>query len=570
MFTNRKPDALDLLSKRMLDQGNKEIQARKLVNEDLGINDKSQLPRENLKDWNERYQEKLKSLTEGVESKPENLQELSKYTLDSYAVKSIRNAINNYGVDEKKYNKRVAGVQLAKKKLALKEERPDDKLVPEEYKKEADKTWSEKLADLKDVRRHLKHRAPSIDRETFAHIEKKRRKGLSLALKKDDLQEDRYQKIIEALEKNAGIEASKVNKELKVGSTWVNGKGQSDTKKAETNSDIPAKMEKMPETGSKQISPAVMESVINEILANKPDMMYSDTIMETAFGDAFKAARQAGKTEFSFGGKSYNTRQKGETDAQWRANMSKNNVAPTPQPRPVTPAVAKPDNVAIKPETNPASVAAKNNLGMEGPGQAVSGPATPGVPSKLGPQRQPGMTGRISGPSTITKPETNPASVAAKRTVGMEGPGQAVSGPSTPNVAPKPNFAQVAQKAVSQTPVNPTAQAAQNARLGAAEKGLAAPAPTSIADSPINSRNIRQDVSNSANPSQNFDQAASLQSALNQKAALQAAVQAKAKSMAPVQEQKGPETSLIENILNKPKIDMSNIMESMAGGLNAL
>lgn len=47
----------------------------------------------------------------------------------------------------------------------------------------------------------------------------------------------------------------------------------------------------------------------------------------TAFGDAFKAAKSAGKTTFKFGGKSYHTKTKDE--------MTKTKKAvPTPTPRP--------------------------------------------------------------------------------------------------------------------------------------------------------------------------------------------------------------------------------------------
>jgi hypothetical protein len=47
----------------------------------------------------------------------------------------------------------------------------------------------------------------------------------------------------------------------------------------------------------------------------------------TSFGDAFKAARKAGKTTFKFGGKSYHTKTKDE--------MAKTKKAvPTPSPRP--------------------------------------------------------------------------------------------------------------------------------------------------------------------------------------------------------------------------------------------
>jgi hypothetical protein len=54
------------------------------------------------------------------------------------------------------------------------------------------------------------------------------------------------------------------------------------------------------------------------------------------FGDAFKAARAAGKTEFDFNGKKFHTGQKGETKTQTQRVLSTNRMksAPTPPPRP--------------------------------------------------------------------------------------------------------------------------------------------------------------------------------------------------------------------------------------------
>ena len=41
------------------------------------------------------------------------------------------------------------------------------------------------------------------------------------------------------------------------------------------------------------------------------------------FGKAFKAARDAGDTEFSHGGKKYTTRKKGESDSTWKFGAAK-------------------------------------------------------------------------------------------------------------------------------------------------------------------------------------------------------------------------------------------------------
>ncbi|MBZ5882541.1 hypothetical protein, partial [Escherichia coli] len=49
----------------------------------------------------------------------------------------------------------------------------------------------------------------------------------------------------------------------------------------------------------------------------------------TNFGDAFKAARKAGKTTFKFGGKSYHTKTKDEM-----SKTKKSASVPTPTPRP--------------------------------------------------------------------------------------------------------------------------------------------------------------------------------------------------------------------------------------------
>ena len=58
----------------------------------------------------------------------------------------------------------------------------------------------------------------------------------------------------------------------------------------------------------------------------------------TAFGDAFKAARKAGKKEFTFGGKSYHTK----TKEDLATTPAKSKKVPVPTPRPKTPKIPVP------------------------------------------------------------------------------------------------------------------------------------------------------------------------------------------------------------------------------------
>lgn len=80
------------------------------------------------------------------------------------------------------------------------------------------------------------------------------------------------------------------------------------------------------------------ESILAEVRKN----LGEEAIMESEFGAAFKAARQQGKTEFEFGGKKFNTMQKGEDSAKWKAEMAAQakrgeeaaKSPPSPQQRP--------------------------------------------------------------------------------------------------------------------------------------------------------------------------------------------------------------------------------------------
>lgn len=88
----------------------------------------------------------------------------------------------------------------------------------------------------------------------------------------------------------------------------------------------------------------VMTEAINNILEQDSFTTAEyNTLMESPFGDAFKAARASGSAEFTFGGKQYNSRQADETEDQWKANLEKN--APVPMPRNARP-VSTPEPVA--------------------------------------------------------------------------------------------------------------------------------------------------------------------------------------------------------------------------------
>jgi len=58
----------------------------------------------------------------------------------------------------------------------------------------------------------------------------------------------------------------------------------------------------------------------------------------SGFSDAFAAARKAGKTTFTYNGKSYGTRKAGETQEQYRASLSKagGSASSKPAPQPMT------------------------------------------------------------------------------------------------------------------------------------------------------------------------------------------------------------------------------------------
>lgn len=118
-------------------------------------------------------------------------------------------------------------------------------------------------------------------------------------------------------------------------------------------------------------------------------------VNESSFGDAFSAARKSGKEIFTFNGKSYTTRQKGESDSQWKSSLSsvKSKEAPTPAPR-------------IKRPGDDSSTAPKGPIGRGHPTSSTSssgatGPANRGrhVPSVSS------TTIAATGPSNRGRPE---------------------------------------------------------------------------------------------------------------------------------------------------------------------
>ncbi|SCW77084.1 hypothetical protein SAMN02927900_04764 [Rhizobium mongolense subsp. loessense] len=123
-----------------------------------------------------------------------------------------------------------------------------------------------------------------------------------------------------------------------------------------------------------------------------------------SFGDAFKAARAAGKTTFKFGGKSYHTKTKDE--------MAKTKKAvPTPTPRPEKQGPNKPAAAASsapKPKQDYPRPAAA--VGIARAGSAISNAAArqENAPVAKVPSRA-----NANG-NTVQKPQTPPRGTVAK------------------------------------------------------------------------------------------------------------------------------------------------------------
>jgi hypothetical protein len=124
----------------------------------------------------------------------------------------------------------------------------------------------------------------------------------------------------------------------------------------------------------------MLEAVTNLLQKDTLSESEYNTIMESAFGDAFKAARASGAAEFSFGGKQYHSRQKGETEDQWKSTLEKN--APVPMPRNARPETPVPvANVTPSVNADPVPVGGRgipvraDNTQVDNPGVANAGVA---------------------------------------------------------------------------------------------------------------------------------------------------------------------------------------------------
>jgi|SRR6185503_7397575 len=80
---------------------------------------------------------------------------------------------------------------------------------------------------------------------------------------------------------------------------------------------------KSPKRIDESKTPPTYNQVMEEIKKN-----LGEQALDEGFNNAFDLARKSGETTFTYHGKSYNTRMKGETDNQWKSNLGK--AAPTP------------------------------------------------------------------------------------------------------------------------------------------------------------------------------------------------------------------------------------------------
>jgi hypothetical protein len=100
--------------------------------------------------------------------------------------------------------------------------------------------------------------------------------------------------------------------------------------------------------------------------------------MASAFETAFAAARKAGKSNFSFGGKSYNTKLKSEAVKRYRADapLARQTPVTGPKARPVAKAVAATGDVA-----RGVAAAARRTAGLAGGAASPKArPSTAGKP----------------------------------------------------------------------------------------------------------------------------------------------------------------------------------------------
>lgn len=94
----------------------------------------------------------------------------------------------------------------------------------------------------------------------------------------------------------------------------------------------------------------------------------------SAFGKAFRAARDAGDTEFEFGGKKYNTKMKDEDSG---STKSSNSARPAPTETRETPAPRESAIAASNDQTSPAPSTSKKEYYRSASGKMVEKESTP-------------------------------------------------------------------------------------------------------------------------------------------------------------------------------------------------
>lgn len=105
----------------------------------------------------------------------------------------------------------------------------------------------------------------------------------------------------------------------------------------------------------------MLEAISNLLQKDTLSESEYNTIMESDFGVKFQNARRSGEETFEFDGKMYNSRDKNETEDQWKAGLAKNKAqiaSPVPMARrddrmPTTAPVASQSNSRISGLSNP-------------------------------------------------------------------------------------------------------------------------------------------------------------------------------------------------------------------------
>lgn len=112
-----------------------------------------------------------------------------------------------------------------------------------------------------------------------------------------------------------------------------------------------------------------------------------DVSEQASFSSEFNRARDAGQTEFDFGGKKYNTMKKGESQSQWKAEMQRLSSLQKPEANAPVPMPRRMDRMPQTSGQQPVASARVssqnpvNTLGVEPTKKPVSGLKLPRVPS---------------------------------------------------------------------------------------------------------------------------------------------------------------------------------------------